>query len=111
MGDFNFPSIKWNELSCLNGENSVASSFLDAVQDIFVVQHVTGFIRFRQGQQPSLLDLVFTSDPNAIDVTVVTHLSPLGSSDHVCLFWQLKCFDKLPPTRQEVPMYNYRKGA
>ena len=108
MGDFNFPTINWDELSCSGGESSVASSFLDAVQDTFLIQHVNDFTRFRHGQQPSLLDLIFTSDPNAIDG--VTHLSPLGSSDHVCLFWHLKCFDKLPPARQDVPMYNYRKG-
>jgi len=35
MEDFNFPSINWN------GDNSVASSFLDAVKDIFLLQHVT----------------------------------------------------------------------
>ena len=108
MGDFNFPIINWDELSCSGGESSVASSFLDAVQDTFLIQHVTDFTRFRHGQQPSLLDLIFTSDPNAIDG--VTHLPPLGSSDHVCLFWHLKCFDKLPPTKQDIPMYNYRKG-
>ena len=40
--------------------------------------------RHRQGQQPSLLDLIFTLDPNCVDE--VKYLSPLDSSDHVCLF-------------------------
>ena len=66
MGDFNFPSINWVDLVCSSGKgkHSLASLFLDAVQDSYLVQHVTNCTRHRQGQQSSLLDLVFSSDPN-----------------------------------------------
>jgi len=66
MGDFNFPTINWDELSCSGAETSAASSFLDAIQDCFLVQHVTDNTRFRHGQLPSLMDLIFTVDPSAI---------------------------------------------
>ena len=57
----------------------MASLFLDAVQDSFLTR-VTTCARHRQGQQSSLLDLVFSSDPNYIDE--VTNLLALGSSNH-----------------------------
>ena len=85
MGDFNFPTINWAESYCAGSDSSAASAFIDSVQDSFLVQHVASSTRHRQRQQPSLLDLMFTLDPNSIDE--VTHLSPLGSSDHVCLLW------------------------
>jgi len=43
---------------------------------IFLTQHIADNTHFRHGQQPVLLDLIFTSDPNVIDD--VTRLSPLG---------------------------------
>ena len=108
MGDFNLPSINWVEYVCYSGENSLTYSFLDATQASYLVQHVTNCTRHRQGQQSSLLDLVFTTEPNAIEE--VTHLSPLGSSDHDCLLWYFKCYDHVLSTGQSVPKYNYRKG-
>ena len=108
MGDFNFPTINWAESYCAGSDSSAASTFFDTVQDSFLVQHVASSTRHRQGQQPSLLDLILTLDPNSIDE--VTHLSPLGSSDHVCLLWKFKCFDDLPSSIKSVSMYNYRKG-
>ena len=66
MGDFNLPSINWAELVCSSGESSLASLFLDAVQDSYLVQHVTNCTRHRQGQQSSLLDLILSSDPNRL---------------------------------------------
>ena len=108
MGDFNFPAINWVESYCTGSDSSAASLFFDTVQDSFLVQHVTSNTRHRQGQQSSLLDLIFTLDPNSVDD--ITHLSPLGSSDHVCLLWKYKCFDKVSSPKKNVAMYNYRKG-
>ena len=108
MGDFNFPSIDWTQLNCTSGDNSVASLFLDAVQDSFLT-HVTNCTRHWQGQQSSLLDLVFSSDPNLIDE--VTNLPALGNSDHDCLLlWNFKCYDVPPPPRMTTPMFIYRRG-
>jgi len=105
MEDFNLPTINWANLVCSGGDNSLASLFLDAVQDSYLVQHVTNCIRHRQGQQSSLLDLVLSSDPNFIDE--VSNLSPLGSSGHD---WKYKCYDAPSPLKPNTPMFNYRKG-
>ena len=80
----------------------------DAVQDSYLVQHVTNCTRHRQGQQSSLLDLVLSSDPNYIDE--VSNLSALRNSDHDCLLWKYKCYDVPPPAKLRTPMFNYRKG-
>lgn len=83
-------------------------SFIDATQASYLVQHVMDCTQHRQGQRSSLLDLVFTTDRNAIEE--VTSLFHLGSSDHVCLLWNFKCYDRVLSTGQNVPKYNYRKG-
>ena len=60
----------------------------------------------RNGQRPSLLDLVFTFNSDSIQS--IQHHSPLGSSDHDCLTWQYDClFEK---TIVEGSSYNYWKG-
>jgi len=89
------------------GDNSLASLFLDSVQDSYLVKHVTKCTMHRQGQQSSLLDLVFSSDPNFIDE--VSNLSALGSSDHDCLLWKYKCYDAPSPLKPNTLMFNYRK--
>jgi len=48
-----------------------------------LAQHVTSSMRHRQSQQPSLLDLIFTLDPNSVDEVapwvVVTMIVCFGS--------------------------------
>ena len=56
----------------------------------------------------SLLDLVFSSDPNSIDQ--ITNLSGLESSDHDCLLWKYKCYGNPPVIKNNTPKYNYREG-
>jgi len=84
--------MNWAEGYCAGSDSSAAFSFFDSVQDSYLAQHVTSSTRHRQSQQPSLLDLIFTLDPDE-----VVHLSPLSSSDHDCLLWKFKCCSELPP--------------
>jgi len=49
-------------------------------------QHVHEFTRFRNGQQPSCLDYVFTSEDNVLQD--LQYQSPLGKNDHVVLTWK-----------------------
>jgi len=88
MSDFNVPAIDWQELALLHSDTFTAE-FLCAVQDSYLLQHVIGFTHHRQDQRPSLLDLVFTNNPDII-IDYVRHYSPLGFSDHECLMWQHK---------------------
>ena len=89
LGDFNFPNINWVTLTSLDGEQSLSAGFLNACEDAFLTQHVTKPTRHRHGQTFSILDLIFTSDPNMIEDSNITHLSPLGSSDHEVLLWNV----------------------
>ena len=66
-------------------EGSFPYRFSEKTQDMFLVQHVTDATRFREGQEPSKLDLIFTNDEYMIDN--LTYLAPLGNSDHVGLLW------------------------
>ena len=109
FGDFNSPGINWEDLDYAGSETSLAACLLDAINDAYLFQHVTGFTRHRCGQRSSLLDLVFTLDTNSIQF--VQHHSPLCSSDHKCLTWQYKCLlDNNPTTEHQSKIYNYWKG-
>jgi len=89
LGDFNFPNINW---ASLDGDQSLSAGFLNACEDAFLTQHVTKPTRHRHGQTSSILDLIFTSDSDMIEDSNITHLSPLGSSDHEVLLWNVICY-------------------
>ena len=52
--DFNFKDVTWSDFSGL-ATNSHVVHFLDSVDDLFLLQHVSKPTRFRQGESPSLL--------------------------------------------------------
>ena len=83
MRDFNFPEINWEDLVSTGSSDSLATQLLDATLDVCLTQHTTLPTRCCPGQWCSILDLVFTLDPSVVDD--VSHLSPLGSSDHEVL--------------------------
>jgi len=79
MGDFNYPDIDW---SSMQGQSRDSQQFVNSVEENFWTQHVT------EGTcNGALLDLVFTSEPDMVDSISV--LSPLGSSDHNMLEWDV----------------------
>jgi hypothetical protein len=47
--------------------------------------HVTVPTRYREGQEPSKLDLIFTDDKNSVEN--LQCLAPIGKSDHIGLAW------------------------
>ena len=86
MGDFNFPGIDWEGLSINGRENSIPAKFLNVVCDNLLHQNIDFYTRYRQGQVPSLLDLVFTDDDQRIEG--MESECPLGKSDHVVINWE-----------------------
>lgn len=82
MGDFNYRGVKWPLEEC---------GYLTPREDNFVQwyrtnnleQLVTQHTRFRQGNQPSFLDLILTNDETL--VAQVDYEAPIGKSDHTCL--------------------------
>ena len=108
MGDFNFPAIKWQEGYVAAGSNSISSRFFDLSNDLFLIQHVNCNTRFRDNQEPSLLDLVFTNDDCFIDNIDV--LPPLGKSDHVALNWIFHCSSEIDFSSGLIDRLSYDKA-
>jgi hypothetical protein len=77
VGDFNYPSINWNTGFSPKEEED---AFLNTTSDIFLQQLVTNPTRHRINQTSNLLDLVLTNNENIVNE--ITHLPPLGKSDH-----------------------------
>jgi len=77
MGDFNFPDIDWESH---RGSTAASNKFIDCVDDAFLSQHVNQGTR-----NNSILDLVFSSEPDMIDSVSV--LGSLADSDHNILEW------------------------
>ena len=78
LGDYNLPNINWATLTSLEGDQSLSTNFLNACEDGFLTQHVSKPTRHRHGQNSSLLDLVFTTDPDMIEDGNINHLPPLA---------------------------------
>ena len=69
---------------------SLTSKFIDITHDLFLTQHSSQPTRHKLGQRSSVLDLIFTLDPENVDNLI--HLPPVGSSDHQCLIWSYVCY-------------------
>ena len=82
-GDFNFPTLQWNGTYSGEKDNALLQNF----NDTLLFQKVKKDTRRRKGQTPSLLDLVLVSEDDL--VSTITHIAPLGKSDHDNLIFQL----------------------
>ena len=90
VGDFNLPQIDWRQNLCRTSESHYAAKFFSAVQDAYLFQHVNEPTRFREGVEPSLLDLVLTNEESMIER--LDYCPGLGKSDHVLIKGQLACY-------------------
>ena len=108
MGDFNFPNIDWCNHTTNTSDNSLSAQFYFATQDAYMIQHVLKPTRYRKGQASSVLDLVFTLDPNM--VTDLEHLPPLGYSDHEVLLWSYVCYNDPQMPAHNNQTYDYFRG-
>ncbi|KAF4531147.1 hypothetical protein B566_EDAN019182, partial [Ephemera danica] len=95
MGDFNAPEIKWPEEHA--PPKTFGASLLKVIHDQGLFQHTEGPTRWRDGQEPSTLDLVISRAPN--DVTHLTVEAPLGKSDHALLTFELRNQGCKPPDK------------
>ena len=85
FGDFNFPEIDWMNCLIKGSDSSLPAKFVDRTQDLFLKQHVDFNTRFREGDNPSMLDLIFTNEDYMIEN--LRSIAPLGHSDHVGLLF------------------------
>ena len=82
-GDFNFQEINWETWTVNKGEIHPAVHFVEGIRDNFLCQHIDSFTRFREGQDPSCLDVLFTDTEEIGD--------KLGTSDHVSIVFDVLC--------------------
>ena len=83
IGDFNFREIDWKQETTSVSENHISTKFLEICRDNFLIQQVDSFTRYRDDNNPSLIDLIFTNMDGL--VSDILYLPPLGNSDHVVL--------------------------
>ena len=80
LGDFNRKTINWDTVSSTSGDDC---AFIEAVRDGFLTQHILSPTRGRGTNEPSLIDLVFSTDEQEIENIDIT--APLGKSDHAMI--------------------------
>ena len=87
LGDFNLPSIIWENGYGYNATSSdtptYEDEFLQCVDNNYLHQHIDQPTRFRENQTPNQLDLVFVN--HNIKIDQIQYQSPLGKSDHVAI--------------------------
>ena len=106
VGDFNYKHIEWDTWFTPKNENSDEQLFLDCIQDVYWYQHVQSPTRYREGEEPSLLDLVFTNEEAMIQE--ISHQSPIGKSDHSVLLINFRI--QHTPTFSPRTIHCYDKG-
>ena len=102
-GDFNVKGIDWEHETTVHQEGHASDQFLQLIHNFFLFQHVMQPTRYRQGERPEILDLIFSNEDGM--VTNIDHLSGIGLSDHICIQFTIQCYNE---ERREVikPDYN-----
>ena len=78
----------------------IAEYFFSFVQELFRLQHVDQFTRIREGQRPSLIDLVFSRE--LLEIDEIQYCSPIGKSDRVVMV-----FDYASDVAFKLPKTSY----
>lgn len=106
LGDFNFPEIDWDSWTVNRNENHPSFSFIECLRDNFLTQHVNFYTRYRDGQDPSCLDLLLSDNLTQIEGMKIN--GKLGLSDHISFTFKLLC--PVLRTSERVNRPNFFKG-
>ena len=106
LGDFNFPEIDWSTWTVNKNETHPSFLFVECLRDNYLGQHINDFTRYRQGQDPSCLDLLLTD--NQTEVENLSLNGELGASDHVSVFFEFPC--KVNKITDQSNRLNFFKG-
>ncbi len=87
LGDFNVPHINWQTGSC-SVPNDFSLKLFEVAEEKFLFQAIKSPTRFREENNPALLDLALTKYPD--DVSFVQMLAPLGKSGHAVILLELQ---------------------
>ena len=103
VGDFNYSNITWG-CDFVTTSCHVLRDFINTIQDCYFFQHVFNATRYRSGQVPHILDLIFTNEENM--VSNLEYLPSLGNSDHVCLKFTYNCYIENIITKETTWKFN-----
>ena len=107
FGDFNFPNVNWD--GTWNGPMS--NDIIEHFRDSFLIQMVTNPTRFRDGQKPTIDDLILVNEKSLI--SDIDYGDPLGKSDHLILSFDLYvpkvCTKEIPKYKYDLQKGNYNK--
>ena len=106
VGDFNFPTINWENWCTPHNETHIEFKFIECLRDNFLQQLINEPTRRRFGQAENILDLVIVDKPEI--VCEIKYRQNLGASDHVGLFVKLNCNTLCESIKCEKP--NFFKG-
>ncbi|XP_069169369.1 uncharacterized protein [Procambarus clarkii] len=109
VGDFNLKSIDWEAYEAKT-EDFWTCKFVDLILETFLYQHVKQATRMREGDVPSMLDLIFTRKEE--EIFDIQYLPPLGKSDHVFLGIKYAMRYKLEENKEveAVEKPDFRRG-
>ena len=106
VGDFNLREMDWNHGISLESASHFSQQFLACTQENYLDQHVTAPTRFRPGNTPSLLDLIFSNEEGIVNDA----RAPLGHSNHSCLSFEVEVEDMNVPSASKVSYRNINRG-
>ena len=109
FGDFNYNKIQWTPEPIApqeRAEDTQEQKFIECIRDTYLYQHISQPTRYREGNRPTIDDLVFSSEANSL--TSIAHLSSLGKSDHEAI--TCKILVKPISATCTKSSYSYDKG-
>ena len=80
-----------------------AYSQTNSTQDGFLYRHIAEPTRYRQGEESSVLDLVFCNEEGMLHN--LAYQPGLGGSDHICIKFDLVTVKKVNKNTQPQPDY------
>ncbi|KAG7153996.1 putative Endonuclease-reverse transcriptase-containing protein 11, partial [Homarus americanus] len=102
-GDFNLPQINWSNYTSVMGLNDVGTMFIEKVRDCFLTQHIEEITRIRGDSTGNTLDLLFSNEESIVgDIKLE---SPLGKSDHACIYFHCDLQEMEDKSKKQVYMY------
>ena len=103
VGDFNMPEINW-EAPILMNVQGFSMEFIKTMNDNFLQQLVTKPTRGRAGQKSNILDLIITTEENAIEG--ITYGAPIGKGDHTVIQFKILSAFTMEVIQNDKPLYD-----
>ena len=99
LGDFNYPKIDWKIMcTTVPSIEDKEFKFIEMFREFYFIQHISEPTRGRATTEPSLLDLVITSEDS--EIVLIETASALGKSDHSIIKVILNCTPIHEPIRK-----------